>query len=98
MSELCRVWETGSTVPCFQRDVAVEQPVVLSAARVLSTGRTLGGSGAVCGCGTLVAPRSVVAPVQRVNRGCMVLMAGGVRMGQGERRRPQPRVVLKDAV
>lgn len=57
------VRETSCTVPCFQRDVAVEEPVVLHAARVLTAAGTLGGSGAVCGCRTGVAPRSVVAPV-----------------------------------
>lgn len=77
------VKETSCTVPCFQRDVAVEEPVVLHAARVLTNGRTLRGRGAVRGCRTGVAPWSVVAPVQRVNRGCMVLMIGRVRMGEG---------------
>ena len=75
--------ETGGTVPCFQGDVAVEQPVVLRAAGVLATGRTLGRSGAVCGRGARVAPRRVVAPVQGVNGGRMVLMVG--RVGVGER-------------
>lgn len=57
------VRETSCMVPRFQRDVAVEEPVVLNAAGVLTAGGTLRGSGAVCGCWTGVAPRSVVAPV-----------------------------------
>lgn len=88
----------GSTVPCFQGDVAVEQPVVLGAARVLPAGWTLGRSGAVRGGGAGVAPRRVVASVQGVNGGCMVLMIGRVGVGERQGRRPQPRVVLKGSV
>lgn len=74
---------TSYTVPCFQGDVTVEQPVVVRAAGVLTTGRTLRRSRAVCGRGTWVTPRRVVAPVQGVNGGRMVLMIG--RVGVGER-------------
>lgn len=74
--------ETSYTVPCFQRDVAVEEPVVLCAARVLTTDRTLRRNGAVCGSRTWVAPWRVVAPVQGVNGGRMVLMIGRVGVGE----------------
>lgn len=92
------VAETSDTVPGFQGDVAVEQPVVLRAAGVLTARWTLGGSGAVCGRGTRVAPWRVVASVQGVNGGRMVLMIGRVGVGERQRRRPQPRVVLKGSV
>lgn len=71
-----------SALPCFQGDVAVEEPVVLCAAGVVTVGRTLGRNGAVCGCGTWVASWRVVAPVQGVNGGRMVLRIGRVGMGE----------------
>lgn len=70
------VGETSHRVPRFQGDVAVEQPVVLRAAGILTTGRTLRRDRAVCGRGAWVTPRCVVAPVQGVIGGRMVLMIG----------------------
>lgn len=77
-TSLLTVRETSYTLPCFQGDVAVEQPVVLRAAGILTAGWTLRRDGAVCGRRTWVAPWSVVAPVQGVNGGRMVLMIGRV--------------------
>lgn len=92
------VREKSYTVPCFKGDVAVEQPVVLRTTGVLTAGQTLRGNRAVCGCRTWVAPWCVVASVQGVNGGCMVLMTGRVGVREWQRRRPQPRVVLKGSV
>ncbi len=97
-TSLYNVRETSNTVPRFQGDVAVEQPVVLCAAGVLTAGRTLRGNRAVCWRGAWVAPRRVVASVQGVNGGCMVLMIRRMGVGERQRRRPQPRVVLKASV
>lgn len=84
-------------LPGLQGDVAVEEPVVLCTSRVRSTGGSLGCRRAVGGRWTDVAARRVVTPTQRAHGRAMVL-TGRVRVGEGEWRRPQARVILVRAL
>lgn len=83
--------------PGLQRDVAVEQPVVLGVGGLLrAAGRGLSRERVVRGGWAGVAPGSEVAPVQGVNGGCVVLV-GGVGVREWRRWCPEPRVVLQAA-
>lgn len=85
--------DISSVLPGLQGDVTVEKPVVLCTSRVWGTGGSLWCGRAVGGCRTDVTARRVVTPAQRAHRGAMML-TGGVRVGEGEWRRSQARMIL----